>query len=161
MTAKKKTSRARPPRKPATALTRGIQERICAFIRAGSYIETACAAVGIPSRTLRAWLTRGAEASEAGRTNRYTAFADALREAEAAAEVRGIGLISKAAKADWRAAAHFLERRHGRRWGQQVNVKVEAELEKFLGTAERVLEGEAFERLLEALAAEAGPEETE
>jgi len=110
---------------------------------------------------MRRWLRLGAAALEEGKTNLYTKFSEAMDQAEAASETLDVENLGKAAGSDWRAAAHRLDRRHAKRWGLQVSVRVQAEVEGLLAVAERVLERKVFERLLEALAAEDSSTETD
>ena len=106
-------------------LTPKIQERICSLVRAGNFRETACAAAGIASRTLRVWLRKAREAevkAEKGERltpadTRHLEFGEALERAEAECEARDIMLIGAAAKEDWKAAAWRVERRGAKRWG--------------------------------------------
>lgn len=93
-------------------LTPETRDRILALIKAGNYRETACAAVGIRSDTLRDWLKRGAR--EEGTI--YADFSDLMDQAEAEAEARDVALIGKAGQEDWRALAWRLERRGKERW---------------------------------------------
>jgi hypothetical protein len=104
------------PAKPK--LTPAVRARICNYVRAGSYFETAAAAAGVSGRALRYWLRAAAEARENDEKNRYTDFAEALELAQAQAEVREVGIITRAGAKDWKAAAWLLERRHSRRWAE-------------------------------------------
>lgn len=143
--------------KRQTKCTPKLTQELCQLIRCGTFMETACAAVGIPSRTMRIWLKKGAEAGDD--ENEFTRFRDAVLAAEAECESNGAKQISEAGKDDWRAIAWLMERRFSRRWAQRVRVQVESELDRMLDRAERVLSPEDFELLLEAVAAEDGAEE--
>ena len=71
-------------------------------------METAAAASGIDRITLHLWLRKGNKYPG----TIYSAFADAVHEAMAQAEMRDVLTISKAAgDGDWRAAAWRLERK--------------------------------------------------
>ena len=94
-------------------LTKELQDRVCSYLRAGNYIETACKAAGIVKETLYRWLKRAA----AGDGEPFEGFREAVEAAQAQAEVRGVALVSKAGQEDWRAAAWMLERKFPKRWG--------------------------------------------
>jgi len=76
-----------------TKLTPEMQERIYTFIRAGNYIITACQACGIGQKTYENWMNRGAKESE----GIYHDFYEAIKKAEAEAELESINRIRKAA----------------------------------------------------------------
>ncbi len=115
-------------------LTPEIQDKICNAIRAGNYIETASAYVGIHKSTLYDWLKRGAREKERvlknprAKTRKreapYVVFSDAVEKALAEAEVRAVWIISKASEEQWQAAAWKLERMFPGRWGRQ-NLNIE------------------------------------
>ena len=96
---------------PQMKLTPEVTERITRLIRLGNCRETAAAAAGISSRTLRNWCMWGADGREP-----YTEFCDALEAAEAEIEKNVVIAVIAAAKKDWKAAAWWLERRHPNRW---------------------------------------------
>lgn len=98
-------------------LTDERREKILQLIRAGNYRETACAAVGIDSRTMRIWLKRGAKGEKP-----YASFCAAMEEAEASAEARHVLTLTSASKEDWRAAAWILSRKYSDRWGERVKI---------------------------------------
>jgi hypothetical protein len=104
---------ARPP----IDLTPELQETIVGALRAGNYIETAAALVGIHHDTLREWVKKGRKGDP-----RYEAFAAAVAQAIASAEARDLAVIGKAAGEHWQAAAWRLERRFNDRWGRKNDV---------------------------------------
>jgi transposase len=106
-----------------TKLTPEVEERIVAAIRAGNYAEPAARSAGISPATYYRWLKRGEEASR----GIYRAFHDAVRRAEAEAEVHAVAVIRRAMGDDWRAAAHYLERRYPDRWRRRETVEHEGE----------------------------------
>lgn len=118
-----------------TKLTPKLQEEICKAIRAGNYIETAAAFAGISKNTLYEWLRRGAREKERLAKNPrakikkseapFVEFSDAVKKALAAAEVRDVMLIGKAAETQWQAAAWRLERRFPERWGRREKLALE------------------------------------
>jgi transposase-like protein len=94
-----------------TKLTPEVKERIVRAIRAGNYGEVAARAAGISRSTYYRWMERGREGEAI-----YCDFADAVSGAEADAEVEAVARIRQAMPDDWRACAHYLERRHPDRW---------------------------------------------
>lgn len=86
-----------PERHPGgrpTKLTPERTDRILAAIRAGNYLNTACAYAGISYNTLRRWLTT-ADTPDA--TDELREFREALERARAEAEIRLVGAAVKAA----------------------------------------------------------------
>jgi len=104
---------ARPP----IDLTPELQETVVGALRAGNYIETAAALVGIHHDTLREWVKKGRRGDP-----RYEEFASAVAQAIASAEARDLAVIGKAAGEHWQAAAWRLERRFNDRWGRKNDV---------------------------------------
>jgi len=90
MEPQERPKRGRPP--GSVSLTKDLQERIVAFIRAGSFDYVAAEAVGISARTFRDWMARGEGRGPRALTARHRAFAERVRQAQAeariAAEVR-------------------------------------------------------------------------
>lgn len=126
-----------------TKLTPELQEEICKIIRAGNYIETAAAYVGISKNTIYDWMRRGAREKERLKKNPrakmkkseapFVEFSDSIEKALAYAEVRDVAIIGKAAETQWQAAAWRLERKFRDRWGRndfKDHEKLEIQLEK-------------------------------
>lgn len=107
MAPKKKAGR------PST-FTPAIQEQIVSLIRVGNYSQVAAQAAGIPERTFYSWLERGEK--ETG--TQYAVFLQAVKSAEATAEVEAVATI-KGREPAWQAAAWYLERKHWQRWCQR------------------------------------------
>ena len=95
-----------------TKLTPEIQARIVTAIRAGNYAGPAARSAGISEPTYYRWLERGANEEQ----GIYREFHDAVRRAEADAEVHAIVVIRKGMERDWRAALAYVERRYPERW---------------------------------------------
>jgi hypothetical protein len=95
-----------------TKLTAELQDRLIRAIRAGAHSEPAARAAGIAPSTYYRWMARGQVES----TGLYHELHEAVRQAEAEAEVRAVAVISRAMSDDWRAAVGFLERRFPSRW---------------------------------------------
>jgi transposase len=98
-----------------TKLTPETRDRILQALRAGNHAEAACRAAGIATSTSYSWLDRGEREPDA----LYGAFAEAVRRAEAEAEVHAVAVVRRAMADDWRAALAYLERRHPARWRRQ------------------------------------------
>jgi hypothetical protein len=106
-------------------LTPAVQEEICKWIRAGSFRETACAAAGIPSRTLRDWITKAKRDREQGIRSRYTDLEDALEEASEKFLAVGLAKIVKSGEKDWKALAWVLERTHSAKLSTKQTIEHE------------------------------------
>jgi hypothetical protein len=137
-------------------LTDELTTKIAARLKAGNFRETACASVGVSSRSLRKWLRQAVEDKAAGKTTRFTTLADALDEAEGDAEHIAVQMARKAGKEDWRFWCWWLEHKCNKRWGYKAEVRVtlERDRERMLELAERTLHPEQYERLLVELTAD-------
>ena len=103
-----------------TKLTPDVQERIVQALRAGNYADAAVRSAGIATSTFYRWLERGEDET----TGIYREFRDAVRLAEAEAEVHAVAVIRRAMPDDWRAAMTYLERRHPDRWRRRQTTEV-------------------------------------
>jgi transposase len=103
-----------------TKLTPELQERIVKAVRAGNYAEAAARANGISASTYYRWLQRGA-LNDSGA---YRDFGEAVRQAEAEAEVHAVAILRRAMGEDWRAALAYLERRHPGRWRRHTSTEL-------------------------------------
>jgi len=101
-------------------LTAETAERIVQAVRAGNYAEAAVRAAGIAPSTFYRWLDRGA-AEEDGP---HREFHDAVRRAEAEAEVHAVAVVRRAMSEDWRAAMAYLERRYPSRWRRHTSTEL-------------------------------------
>lgn len=63
-------------------LTAELQQTICAFIRAGSFLHVAAEAAGVPEKLFTDWLERG---NRPGARSLYRSFANEVRRAAAQA----------------------------------------------------------------------------
>ncbi|MBK8173172.1 MAG: hypothetical protein IPK60_22955 [Sandaracinaceae bacterium] len=111
MKAKAKAKNGRP-----TSLTPELQARVVANVLRGAYIETACGAAGILRQSMYEWLRKGQAGVEP-----YAEFYEAVTAARDQAELSALNSITEAAQSDWRAAAWYLEKAHGKRYSG-VNV---------------------------------------
>ena len=109
-----------------TKLTPELSERIADLIRAGNYLETATAVVGIGKRTLYDWLKRGAESNEVNDPDGiYREFSDLVLQARAEAQTKAVMELLKGGQ-QWQRWAWWLERSFPKIWGR-VEYRDEAE----------------------------------
>ena len=101
-------------------LTPETQEAVCKAIRDGNYNHIAAAYAGIGESTFYLWMSLG----ERARSGKYLEFLEAVKKAEADAEVRTVALIETAAHENWQAAAWWLERKHNERWGRKERQEI-------------------------------------
>jgi hypothetical protein len=87
--------------KGSVSLTREIEEKILALIRAGGWGYAAAEAAGISARCFYEWLARGEGRSTRGSTPKLTAFAKKVRRAEAEARVLAEAEVYRARPALW------------------------------------------------------------
>ena len=90
-----------------TKLTGEVQDRLVMAIRAGNYLETACAYAGIDYSTYRRWFKRGMDEFERVAEDRrrkirqseegFCEFCEAVTRARAEVEMRNVALVQKAA----------------------------------------------------------------
>lgn len=93
-------------------LTPEVQKRICEAIRNGNYFQAAAAYAGVTYRSLRSWLKQGQKA----KAGRFFQFFQAVKAAEAEAEVRIVAQWQQQIPENWQAARDFLARRYPDRW---------------------------------------------
>lgn len=131
MTRAKKKKTAKKIGRPSK-LTPDIQARIVSAIRAGNYIETAAAYVGISKTTLYKWMRDGARA----KSGKKKEFMYAVEKALAVAEMNAVATVKVASDKTWQAAAWHLERSHPDRWGRRAIPGEEGELERAVSAKE-------------------------
>ena len=85
-----------------------VVRKITQALMAGNTRRASCAYAGISEDTFANWL----------RDN--SVFSEAIKKAEADAEVRNVAIIQKAADSTWQAAAWWLERKHKADWSSRV-----------------------------------------
>lgn len=103
-----------------TKLTPELQETICGILMNGNHIITTCDFVGISEKTFYDWLHRGERNSPADQAGGYTEFYQAVKKAQASAEVLSVARIRQAGdEGNWQAHAWFLERSNPKRWGRR------------------------------------------
>jgi hypothetical protein len=79
-------------------LTRALQEKIAAFIRAGGFAHIAAEAAGLPRELFARWMERGESADAPAN---YRNFARAIREAEAQARLQAELNVRSDKPLDW------------------------------------------------------------
>lgn len=104
-------------------LTPKVQQKLVDAIKSGNYYDAACSYAGIDYSTFRRWMEKG----EQQRKGKFRDFCEAIKKAEAEAEIRIVALWQKQIPENWQAARDFLERRYPERWGRKD--KVQAELQ--------------------------------
>jgi hypothetical protein len=98
-------------------LTDEVERKLCDALRAGNHLEVAARYAGISPSTLHRWLS---EAREEGADPRLVRLRDAVRKAEADAEVHSVGVLRRAAaQGDWRRHPERWRRRHHGRAGER------------------------------------------
>ena len=100
-----------------TKLTPELQEELLKALKGGTYVEDACAYVGIGVSTFYDWMRLGS-LNEAP----YSEFSEAVEKARASAVVRNVALLQKAAEDSWQAAAWWLERTRPDHYGRRTNI---------------------------------------
>lgn len=117
-----------------TKLNEQVTKELETYIKAGNYIETACALVGLSKTTVYDWLKQGRrikdEADKTGKRIKkadmpLVEFSNAIEKAMAFSEVKDLMTISDHAKHDWKAAAWRLERRFPNKWGRKDRVEAD------------------------------------
>lgn len=111
--AKKKADRKKTGR--PSKISKEVVDRICAFIEAGTYIETACVAAGIHRDTYYDWLKRAATEKRGP----FRDFLDRVEQSMAIADTKFAITITRAADQNWTAAAWMLERRNPEQYGRR------------------------------------------
>jgi hypothetical protein len=103
-----------------TVWSQQIQDNMVKAIEMGNYAHVAAEYAGISKSTHYNWLKLGEKGEEP-----YVEYLDAIKKAEAIAQVRNVGIIQEAAIKTWTAAAWFLERKHYNEWGRRERSHIE------------------------------------
>lgn len=96
-------------------LTPDTQSKIVQAIGAGNYYKAACRFGGVSYKVFREWMVKG----EKAKSGKFRDFREAIRQAEAQAEVRAVAQWQSHMPDSWQASRDFLARRHPTRWMQQ------------------------------------------
>jgi hypothetical protein len=100
-----------------TKLTKEVQAELVKMLRAGSYVETACACIGIDKRSFYDWCKKG----HAEKKGKHRDFLNAVREATGKAQLEASTEMRLFAKKNWKALAWFMSRRWPDQWAQRDN----------------------------------------
>lgn len=103
----------------STLLTKERQARLLQAVAAGNYVETAARYAGISETTYYRWMQEG---GAPGAPAKKRELWEAVRKAEAEAEVRGVVIIQTAAQTQWQAQAWLLERKYPAKWGRKQQI---------------------------------------
>lgn len=90
-------------------LTPDVAQRVVEQLRATGDLQTALASVGVCRRTFQRWMRR----DDPGARD----FRARVEQARAQVEASNVLSITRASRADWRAAAWMLEHEFPQRWG--------------------------------------------
>lgn len=99
-------------------LTADTQNELVKLIKAGNYLETAAAYVGLHPDTVREWLRRGRREAK----GKHREFSVVIQRAEAFAESSALLRIRAAGQMSWQAEAWYLERKFPAKWGRWERV---------------------------------------
>lgn len=92
------------------------QARLVEALKSGNTRRASAEYAGIGESTFYRWMERG----EAATSGKYKELWEAVKKAEADAEVRNVALIQRAANGGtWQAAAWWLERRKPQDWAKR------------------------------------------
>jgi hypothetical protein len=141
----------RRKRPPAAKINAQRVTDILMSMEAGVNLPQAALAAGVGSATLKAWLLRG----ESDSGGIYVDFLHAVREAEARCEDRYVTIIANKAQDKAEHAQWMLERKFPQRYGQRVQITVEAELTHMLDKLRKRLSQSEYEKVLEAISSDA------
>lgn len=136
------TSRTSSSKRTKAEIDPTLLPRILAVLGVGAGRKAACEQVGIAVETLRDYERIGKAACEKreaavlaeeevtldAREMLFARFYDDLRSAESNTKVYLLGLLQRAAKADWKSGAWLLERLYPSEFGKRSEVDLRAEL---------------------------------
>lgn len=109
---------------PKTKYTPDRVKRITDALAAGNTRGTSAAYAGIDQKTLERWMAR------------YVEFANAVKDAEARAEIGHVANIAQASRnGNWTASAWWLERRRHQDWGRKDKLEIIASVREMARAA--------------------------
>jgi len=122
------------PRRPGRPckLSAETRSKLLVAIQEGNTLSASCTRAGISYATFNEWMKKGEETG----SGEFYELAQAVQEAESEAEAALVSLIRRAAKDDWKAAAHILACR-SRDW--VVKNKLEAKIEGNATTTMKII----------------------
>src|SRR5690554_4362410 len=106
--------------RPSKLMTE-IRKRLFDAIKAGWDNDVACRYAVISYAKIRNWIMKG----EKSKSGEFFDFLEALKQAEAEAEIRMVMLWQSKMPEDWKAARDFLARRYPERWAQKERIDLE------------------------------------
>lgn len=137
-----------------TKLTPQLQDKIVQAVKAGNYAQIAAQYAGIGTTTFFRWMQQGAEEEK----GIYREFREAIKVAEAEAEVRAVAIIQRQMPESWQAAMTYLERKHPDRWKRRDELDIKRlptdQLLELAAAVEGRIESAGDRAALEAGAAE-------
>jgi hypothetical protein len=83
-------------------------------IKNGNYASTAAEAAGIGKSTHYQWIEKGEQGLKP-----YAEYEEAIKRAEAEAEMNAVKVIQAASRENWTAGAWYLERKFPDKWGRK------------------------------------------
>lgn len=131
-----------------TKLTPELHTKFIECLRAGNYLETAAAVIGVESRNVRHWIAKGTRGLEP-----YRQFALDVQRVMGESETTAVAMLRAHGRKDWRALAWWLERTRPKQFGQTLAVTkaVESELDDVVEQLRSRLDPETFQRVADAL----------
>lgn len=118
-------------------LTPELQDQVIELIKAGNYIEVACAACGITDKSYYNWVAKGRNIIEtygedtedwpetlSQHERNCVEFFESIKQATAQAEAFAVASIRKQMPTQWAAAMTYLERRYPGRWKRREEIAV-------------------------------------
>lgn len=105
------------PRNHHTLFKPEVADRLISMLRAGSYVQVACAAAGVSRQAYAVWMQRGNPENPRANAS-FRAFRERVELALAEAETVNVARVAAATRESWQAAAWLLERRHPERWAR-------------------------------------------
>ncbi len=97
-----------------TKLTKERHAAIVKLLAAGNYAETSARGAGVHPATYYRWMERGGEED----SGIYSEFREAVKKAEADAEIEVVAMIKLAMPKNWQAGMTYLERKYPDRWSR-------------------------------------------
>lgn len=133
---KKVTVKKQPsPGRPSPIMDADTEKALLDYIRIGTPVRKAVAAVGIAEKTFYNWMTRGLNERERlatvpnAKPNQtevvYLQFLQSVERARGEAITKKVAVIAQAgANGDWRAAAWWLERQNPEEFGKTDRIEM-------------------------------------
>lgn len=127
-----------------SSLTKEVQELICKCIRAGNNLGASAQSAGITPQAMNNWLREGQKKKD----GKYFYFFQAVKKAEADAQVHAVAIIRNAMGKSWQAAAWWLERKVPQEWAKREYVEQVNKDEKLDAIEKKAKEDPATAKLL-------------